>query len=300
MDSTVKMALVSSDKNHSLIQELRSNRNLIIVDSIPENELLNTVKKGEINYGLIIPNNSQEEISQGKTSELILYYKNESRAETIIMNTIKNYEIKIIKKRVNDLEQKYSYVNPISIEIIGTTNFIDSINNNLSRYLPLLPVFFGFWGLIAPCTALFSSKKKGMLDVAPKWDRLLGVSFYGMMASFFVILGMWFSIQFFGGHPAFMKGLMKNYLSWENVFYLIIMILLSHFFWSGLLGYLSHKTKNTLGAFGISFFIPVSNILNYSKDILLANTSWMNIILTLLGCMIWGTLGYFVLPSQEE
>ncbi|MGB1217730.1 MAG: ABC transporter permease, partial [Saprospiraceae bacterium] len=277
----------------------------------------------ELNYGLIIPDNSQEKINEGKTSEITLYYKNESSSEEIILSAIRNYEIKIAKKRINNLEQNYSYINPISIERISTNNFIENINNNLGKYLPLIPVLFGFLGLIAPCTALFSSRKKGALNYAVKWDKLIGISFSGIMASFFVIMGMWLSIQFFSGHPAFMKGLMKNYLSWKNVFYLIIMILFSHLFWAGLLGYLSQKTKNTLGAFGISFFvffifsifcfiflsldfgnisafIPASNILAYSKSILLGNSNWFSVILSLSGCFIWGILGYFILPNSEE
>ncbi len=324
--SVIKVGVLASNEENDLFQNLEIRKDIEIIKNNSLSEIQKNISNGKYDLGLIFPNKFLKNIEEEKNVEIELIHQGTDLKTEKIFSIISDYEKSIVTNRMDSLGIKNSVINPITIKETNTYQFIQAADSNIRHYLPSVLFLFSFLGLLFPCSiSLYNLSKDNQLGGTPIWDRILGVSFFGLISALLLIVSFWQSINISEGHPAFLKGMVKKYLSLKNVFHLSWILFLSNFFWSAILAFIDRKTEQKLGRFGIYFtviilfisslfliselfvplnseinflnvFVPIKNTLIGCKEMLLGQgISFMPFLLEVIGLLFWGVIGFFIL-----
>ncbi|MGK0387308.1 MAG: hypothetical protein ACI94Y_000032 [Maribacter sp.] len=328
-DSTFSLGLVNLDEGNELATEIKKRKDIQLVEGITQQNISKKLKENEIDLALVIPEDFSKSIAQGGKIALQLYHENNLTQIDDLMSSISDFEENIIKTRLDSIGRNNAFINPIEIDNVYDSNFTETTNKTISNYGPLLLFIFGFAGLILPSIIIFSeAKEKRNIKSLTLLDKLLGISIWGVFSGMLFLLGLWLSIWFMSGLPAFIKGFFKQYFTIINTLHFTWVFLLAHFFWVSLLSFFNAKAERHIGALGISYFIfslflfglafssaflplfeegnsiifafiPIINALAVIKKILLGTgIDFIFILLSILSFLLWGGLGYFILKKQ--
>ncbi len=323
-DTTFSLGLVNLEADNELIQFIKNRKDIILEEGLDEQIVREKVRKKELDLGLIIPQDFNKKIAEGKQVELQLYHRNNTSDINDLSSSISRFETKVIRTRLDSFNLSMNYVNPVVVKETNTQDFIKEINQNVGNYTPLLVFVIGLLSLVWPSMILYSSvRKKNRIGEASYISQFLAISLFGVMGALFFILGMWCSIWFSNGHPSFLVGIMKKIFSMGGMLNLTWILFLTQFFAIGILNTLNHKAKTPVGAFGISFFVmscflvillatsvllsnwenisysivlfPFSNAIGMSKHIFIEEgISWSLILLFIIGTLVWGGASFLI------
>lgn len=327
-DSTFSLGLINLDEGNELAIEIKKRKDIQLIEGITKENISEKLDANEIDLALIIPKDFSKNIAQGEKAALELHHKNNSTQIDDLMSSISDYEENIIKTRLDSIGSNDAFINPIAINDVYDSNFMETTNKNISNYAPLLLFIFGFAGLILPSIIIFSeAKEKRDIKSLTLLDKLLGISIWGILTGILFLLGLYLSIWFMSGLPAFIKGFFKQYFTIINTLHFAWIFLLAHFFWASLLSFFNAKAERHIGALGISYFIfslflfglafssfflpmfeegnsmilafiPIINALAVIKKILLGTgIDFIFILLSIISFLLWGGLGYFILKK---
>ncbi len=329
----IHLGLVNLDAENDLSKKIEQRQDIKIADGITAANIEQKIKDKEIELGIIIPKGFGDKINRLEMAEVKLFHRGNDLDVEDVISSISDFEENIIAERMDSMNLSDSYVNPITIKEknISNINIIEIIDNNIRNYLPVILFLFAFLGLTLPAgLSLHNLPKDSSLLKIPIWDKLLGVSFFGLLTTLILILSFWLSIQFFDEHPAFLKGLIKKYLSIYNVFNLSWILFLSNIFWTCIISFMDRKTERRLGRFGIYFFTltmffialitvsglsylfnlkisaatsftPLLNSFTGIKEFLSINgISFPSMLLLLTGLLFWASIGFFILKFSSS
>lgn len=324
-DSTFKLGLINLDGPNDLYEQISNRKDIQLIKGITASNASMKIKENIIDLALIIPKNFTVNLRENKQVKLQIFHSGNSSQIDDLNSSISSFKQKIIQQRMDSLQLSSEVLNPISIQENNNTNFITTINQSISNYAPLLIFIFGFLGLIFPINILFSeAKEKREIRQNPLWNKMISTSLCGAITGIIFLVGMWFSISFIDGHPAFLKGFFSKYFSFIHTIHLLWVLFLSQLFWVSILAVFSHKSQKPLGAFGISYFtftifilgllmasvflgfmsnstsllfpfLPITNGLAIIKHLFLGEgISFIFLLLSILGFLLWGGIGYFI------
>lgn len=328
-DSTFSLGMINMDEGNELSIAIEKRKDIHLVEGVTKENISEKLEQKEIDLALVIPKDFSKKLAEGQQTTIQLYHQNNTIQIDDLMSSISDVEENIIQSRLDSIGSNVDFINPIEIDDKYDSNFIETTNKNISNYAPLLLFLFSFIGLIFPSVILFAgAKKKRGIESFALWDKVLGISLWGTLAGMLFLLGLWLSIWFMDGLPAFLKGFFKQYFTIINSLHFIWVLVLSNIFWTSLLSFFNTKAEKQIGAFGISYlifslflfglffssallpvfdeggsmillFVPVMNGLAVIKKILLGGgISFMFILLSIVGFLLWGGLGYFILQKQ--
>lgn len=257
-----RVALLGGDDAAPLVERLLLRMDLEVDTSIGESQIPELLKNGGLDIGIIIPKGMDAEIEGNRTASITIYHRGSSTTLSSIIGMVQNYEEGIVSTRMDSLGLPMSYVNPIEVREQMGFGMLERMEGGIRSTLPMLVFLFGFMGLIVPvATAFPDGPLKGGLDNIPVWDRLLGISLLATLSALLAVFGIWMSLRFHAGHPAFLMGFFKQYLSPYNLLHLTWMMFLSHLLWSAVLAFAAKRAGRFLGAFGIGCFISALYLL---------------------------------------
>jgi hypothetical protein len=329
-DSTFSLGLINLDEGNELVAEIKKRKDIQLVEGITKQNISKKLEENEIDLALIIPEGFSKNLTQGGKTALELHHKNNSTQIDDLMSSISDFEDNIIKRRLDSIGSNHAFINPIEIDDVYDFNFMETTNKNISNYAPLLLFIFGFAGLILPSIIIFSeAKEKRDIKSLTLLDKLLGISLWGILTGMLFLLGLWLSVWFMAGIPAFIKGFFKQYFTIINTLHFAWIFLLAHFSWAALLSFFNTKAERHIGALGISYFIfslflfglafssfflpmfeesnsiilafiPIINALAVIKKILLGTgIDFIFILLSIVSFLLSGILGYLALKMLK-
>ncbi len=193
--TTIKAGIVNLAGDNELINQISKRKDIKIIEGITKDNIEKKLKENEINVGVIIPSNFNNQIFNDKNTTLKLFHKGYNHVIEDFVSSITEFENQIIAQRLDSLNVSKNYINPITVEDKNISNIIAKIDNNFKNFIPVLLFIFAFLGLIFPCSStLYNVVKKDTLGNTPLWDRLLGVSFLSIITVLILVASFWASI----------------------------------------------------------------------------------------------------------
>lgn len=323
-DSTFSLGFINMDGENILAERIIKRKDIQIIEGITAANAQESVSNGKADLVLILPKDFSEKIERGQEAEIKLYHSNNETQIDDLMSSIQRFEENILIQRMDSLGLPDGYINPISVNDVDTSpNFVKKINAGISNYTPILLLFFGFLGFIFPSNITFSeAREKRQIQSNSVLDKIIGISIWAVFSVIFLLIGFWLSFQLTEGHPSFLKGIFRKYLSLSNCIQLIWILTISNLFWASLFAILNRKAKRPIGAFGISYFmftaiftcivlasiffssqesaelnpllfIPPVNAWYMIKNLLIEeSTNWMNMLLYISSSLVLGGISF--------
>ncbi len=316
----INLGLIDNDGNTSFVETLEKRSDFIVEKNLSESEMKEAVRKGKLDYALIIPTGFSGTTNRGETGVLTIVAKGASGPKRL-NDIIYDFEQGIIDKRLDSLSLSAQILNPVRIEIDDTSDYFKTIDRAIRNYLSVFLIVFGFSGLIFPSVIIYSAVRDRVGFWAyPAWDRWIGASVMGLISAMIAVLGFKASLSFYPEHPVMLKALFDNYLFSGQVFHMVWILLLSHTFWAGVLALAATRTEKPWGAFGICYFVwtlfiaalviiagvgggpsgfwaaalPVADVVNAGQLITGKDMTLGTAGITLFGFAIYAVIGYFL------
>ncbi len=202
---------INGDTNSPFVKSLISSLKATIVDGdIEEN-----VSSGKSLIGIVIPDDFDSTINEGKTANLQVYFDDSSQnsitAQSRLYQAIDSYSKDIVKNRLTEKGIDPNIINPISPQIFTATKEKDSNGTGrlmLGIILPLLLVVYAATSPISSATDMAAGEKeRGTLEPllttkASRMSLLLGKYLAIILMSFITViaslLGMYISFKMNG------------------------------------------------------------------------------------------------------
>jgi hypothetical protein len=231
-----KVAWISKGTEGSeLKSKLKNNFQIVLIDSLDEEQLQEAVEVDSISVGIIIAENFDSSIAKQEKAGITLYFKGQGRALAVVEKTIAAYRREISKRNIKDSKLPDGIVNPIEItenDLSSIQEIIDNVSEMLNRtvavLLSLLLYIFGVMGARFALNQLFWSERisgvgmyyqQSVLGKARIFStKIITASLTSFVMMFLSILGFAMAISIDQG--GIIQGIiiqLKEMLHWKNI-----------------------------------------------------------------------------------
>lgn len=204
--SNLKIAFGGSE-NSSIEQNIKRQSDIKVVSS---KNIEQDIKDGKILVGVIIPENFDKLILDGKTAEIKIIYDDSSQqsqiAQGIIKDILNKYSKLVVEDRLKSKNIDPNIITPVDIEYKTISKENSGVGMlMLSMILPLLLLIYCITGPMAPAIDLGAGEKeRGTLEpllttqagrMSLLWGKFLAITLIGILSIVSAIVGIIISIN---------------------------------------------------------------------------------------------------------
>lgn len=205
VESNLKIAIKDS-RNSSLSQFIKSQKNVVIVDS---NNLDEDVKAGKIYVGIDIPDNFDQAVAREEGLKVKMVYDDVSQSSMQAFSTMNSfvdaYSKTVVKDRLDKRNINSEILNPVSLDVRTSTKEKGSkAQFMISLLLPLMLVIYAVTGPMAAATDLGAGEKeRGTLEpllttqagrLSLLWGKFFAITVMGVLTTTASLIGLYVGI----------------------------------------------------------------------------------------------------------
>jgi sodium transport system permease protein len=211
LDRKIRVAIHKNNNGHALVERLARRRDIRLDTDISPYEFQRLIKDDSLDFGLILDENFDVNIANGKTGNIEILHKL-SRTDTLFFElfakTIRGYERDILEERLTSIGSSTDILNPIVLDAQNIDPKTISIEEIAGAILPFFFTIFCFMGAVYPAIDLFTGEKeRGTIEtllILPTsrlqilTGKLLVVVSAGVISGFLTFLSIYLTLSF---HP---------------------------------------------------------------------------------------------------
>jgi len=184
MEKEIKVAFIGETFTPGLIQMFAEKGKIQFIRDSPVDSIEILVKRGELDGGVIIPSGFHQLVSNDEQGTVRVIFKKSEDAfgilEERLISTIKQYDQKIVDKRISRLGLDKNLFNAIDIVKTDVSTTREKLAETAGGFLPYLFIIFTFIGAMYPGLDLGAGEKeRGTMETilsspASRLDIVLG------------------------------------------------------------------------------------------------------------------------------
>ncbi len=316
-----RIAIVYNGPETDLVKTLSNLPNTSLVQTVDRQQLKDRIADGDLEAGLVIPDNFNNTLAENRSVSMQLYYNSETSRgiEKTITKKIERFEKQELKIRLKNLEIIQQHIDPIAIDEYDSYNKMEKIPTMVSALAPFLVLLFSFLACISPALLITRPTKTVAFSSSKFLGHTLAVMFVGFLVGTMTMFGIYGVIKYHPDLNPMIKNLITVLFKWKTAGWMLMSLLPFLFFvgtWLTYIGLSARTFKRaqnviqpikivvlgllalaflpTLYLAGSWFAIPfVSNGL-LGRELFMENYSLSNLLLTSLPLIVYGLVGLFL------
>lgn len=276
MDKTLKIAIVGSENDPQLVEFIREQDKVILINTLSEDQIKSQILNETIDAAILIPNYAREYLSKNKQIELKHYFrsgKGENINEKRLNQILEDYFSPLIKARYELFSINKLVFEPYAVYKIDVATEQEKFGKTIGTFLPYMFLLFCFSGAMYPALDLGAGEKeRGTLETiltspASQLEILTGkfivVSFFGVMSVLFGLIGMLAAINLNSEIPPEIIKIAMTILGTKPIFLMLSLLFPIALFFAAFLLSISFYAKtfkeaqSIMGPLNILIIIPI-------------------------------------------
>lgn len=173
IDESLNYTIIGSSYYSEFAEELAKNDKFDFIEVSDIASAKEMINKGDIRFAIVIPENTQQNLSNGVSAEIELFYNDSATTSAVIFrrveDTIESLKEGLVSSRYQKLglseEQGKAINEPINLVKTSTADERESFGEKIGGFLPYILILIGLQGAMFPAIDLgVGEKERGTLE----------------------------------------------------------------------------------------------------------------------------------------
>lgn len=173
IDESLNYTIIGSSYYSEFAKELAKNDKFEFIEVSDIASAKEMINKGDIRFAIVIPESTQQNLSNGVSAEIELFYNDSATTSAVIFrrveDTIESLKEDLVNSRYQKLglseEQGKAINEPINLVKTSTADERESFGEKIGGFLPYILILIGLQGAMFPAIDLgVGEKERGTLE----------------------------------------------------------------------------------------------------------------------------------------